>query len=406
MLHLQVKPYWLLFSALILLVNCSKRLSIQYASVEVAEEKIAYTERIIPAVTVYVSSLTQKDIQTAVDSVREMGGIVILPEGRAQITGLIRMFGGVSIVGQGPDKTILYRGDFTPDNPQRGIIEVNGLNGGNVRIQGISFEGFTTPDNDFRDAGIKLNGCQDFRIAHCFFENFGTAGILVNGASWGVIDRCVFKNIYKKAIGNLGYGVTIAGGESWNEEIQPGAKYATFIEDCDFYGCRHAVASNKSARYVFRHNYVAENVVSHSVDAHGPGYGSEIGTQWAEIYNNLIEKNTENREGIMIRGGSAVIYDNIVKDHRQAVVLTLDFDTRLDWKGPYPLPWQLHDTWCWNNTLNGKSAQPFVPKRSENYIREERDYFTRPKPGYRTFPYPHPLTNENNWKGFAEFNPY
>jgi hypothetical protein len=81
--HLQIKPYWLLFSALILLVNCSKRLSIQYASVEVAEEKIAYTERIIPAVTVYVSSLTQKDIQTAVDSVREMGGIVILPEGRA-----------------------------------------------------------------------------------------------------------------------------------------------------------------------------------------------------------------------------------------------------------------------------------------------------------------------------------
>lgn len=357
-------------------------------------------------VYIYLDSLSKANIQLAADSLRETGGIIVLPEGSLLVVGAIRLFGGVGIVGQGTNKTILYRGEATPKDPNLGIIEINGGNGGVVRIQGIRFEGFTTENNDYKDSGIKLNNVQDFRIAYCYFENFGNSGITVSNTSWGVIDHCVFKNIHKKAIGNLGYGESVFGNVYWNETIEPGSKYATFIEDCDFYGCRHAVASNKSARYVFRHNYVADNTVSHSVDAHGPGFGSEVGTQWVEIYNNLIEKHRENKEGIMIRGGEAVVYNNTVNDHREAIVFTLDFDKKIDWSEPYPHPWQVQNTWHWNNFHNGKIAKAFVPNRSENYIQENRDYFNTPKPNYKPFQYPHPLTDEKNWVGFSQFDTF
>lgn len=396
-MFLLLKKYLFIFSStLLLLVACvPKNIQKPFSTPAILNTPIF----------IYIENFNTKDIQAAADSLKESGGIIVLPEGEFLVRGVIRLFGGVSIVGQGIDKTILYRGDVVPNDPTKGIIEINGANGGSVRIQGISFIGFTT-ENDYPDVAIKLNNVQDFRVTFCYFEKFGSSGVVVNNTSWGVIDRCVFRNIYKKEIGNLGYGVSVYGGESWNDVIKPGAKYATFIEDCDFYGCRHAIASNKSARYVFRHNYVAENIVSHSVDAHGPGFNSTIGTQWAEIYNNLIEKHPENREAIMIRGGSAVIFNNIVRNHRQAIVLTLDFDKKLDWTGPYPLPWQVHDTWCWNNTLDGKPANVFVPKRSENYIQENRDYFIKPKPDYVAYPYPHPLRNEKIWSGFEIFNPY
>lgn len=397
-MSLLLKKYHFIVSAILLFaIACAPK-----SIIKSTESLIVLNSPII----VHVENLNLREIQAAVLSLRNTGGIVVLPEGELIISGTLRLRGGISLVGQGVDKTIIKRGDSEPENPTNGIIEANGSNGGSIRIQGISFIGFSY-ENDFRDAGIKLNHVEDFRITFCHFEKFGTAGILINNKSWGVIDRCVFKNVFKKEIGNLGYGVTIAGSdEGWDENIQPGSKYATFIEDCDFYGCRHAVASNKSARYVFRHNYVADNVVSHTIDAHGPGYGTTIGTQWAEIYNNLVEKSTVNREGIMIRGGSAVIYNNIVRNHSHGIVLTLDFDTRLDWTGPYPLPWQVHDTWCWNNTLDGKPANVFVPKRSENYIQENRDYYIKPKPDYVAYPYPHPLRNEKIWSGFEIFNPY
>ena len=44
---------------------------------------------------------------------------------------------------------------------------------------------------------------------------------------------------------------------------------ATVVEDSRLSLCRHAIASNKGGRYVFRNNYVTSGVVAHAIDAHG-----------------------------------------------------------------------------------------------------------------------------------------
>jgi len=72
--------------------------------------------------------------------------------------------------------------------------------------------------------------------------------------------------------------------------------------------------------------------------------------------------------------------------------------------GPYPniinkttnsVAWPhqaLEPIYAWNNTLNGKPNYP-VLKSPIAQIQENRDFYNNtPKPGYKPYPYPHPLT--------------
>lgn len=373
--------------SLIIACASSKKARYEYESVDIAfnKEEIFEIEE--------DTTLRQDYIQQAILALRKTGGTLILPKGEIEINGNLRVYGGIQLIGKGADQTILKRGKNNPNDENKGIIEVNGYNGEPILIKNIGFKGYEIEDNNFRDAGIKINNTANFIISNCVFEDFGNAAIGVNNKSWGVIFESHFERIFKKSINNLGYGISVSGDGIWHEDIQPGSEFATFVEDCTFSGCRHVIASNRAARYVFRNNHILEHPISHTVDAHGPGFGSKVGTQWVEIYNNLIENNLVNRDAIMIRGGSGVIYNNIIIKHRHAVHLTLDFDEKLDWETEYPLEWQVQNIWCWGNTLEGLEAKVFVPERSAAYIQEGRDFFIEEKPDYKAFPYPHPLRN-------------
>ncbi len=262
-----------------------------------------------------------------------------------------------------------------------------------TQIAGLNLIGVTQEGSAAHDAAIRLDNVPVFRVDHCRMQSFGTAGVHVRGETTGVIDHCTTVDVFRPAINNLGYGVVVYGPGYWREDLRPGGSGAVFIEDCEFIGSRHAVASNNGAWYVFRHNHVHQNAKTQAIDAHGHGYGSKIGTQYVEVYNNIVENPRQDAPAMLFRGGGGVVFDNTIRDHSRAIGLTLDFDSRIDWSAPYPIDWQIHDFWVWGNTLDGEPVEPYVPERSAEHIQRGRDYHTQPRPGYEPYVYPHPLAS-------------
>jgi len=344
-------------------------------------------------------------ISTAVDEASP-GDVVHVPAGCFEIKSMIALPEGISLVGAGAARTILYRrASLSEDTVVPLILMVGPDAPGASRVSGIAFISATFPGDVAQDAGIEIHDGIDFRIDSCYFQSFGMSGVLVTGDSRGVVDHCVFVDNYKPDIGNVGYGVAVLHDNVWDEQMNLGTAEATFIEDCIFAGCRHAITSNAGAHYVFRHNLVEEGVVSHPVDAHGPGYGSERGTRCVEIYRNTIRDPRHGPDtgevgqrptdiAILIRGGGGVIFDNIIHGYVEPIQCVLEFGTPEELRGSYPWPDQVHDLWIWDNRDEEGICVPNVNgyDKSREYIVLDRDYFSNAKADYVPFPYPHPLT--------------
>lgn len=293
------------------------------------------------------------------------------------------------------------------------------------------------------DIGIEFVECIDFIVTRCRFEGFGDAGINIihnDSLASGVIFKNEFFHNAKgpEALG-LGYGITVYGlNRVWITDPGLGSARFIFIEDNIFDYHRHSVAAGGCGLYVFRHNKVLNNVAGqggHAIDVHsarGSSHGlNSHGTRAVEIYNNelvnttytdgsLISKTNNNSHleetGINIRSGDAVVYNNTIKGYRFAVGIS-NYLLQDNPPPSYPaletpgylsglnlgpdhsgvkMPAGDGDLFCWNNKL--------IPLRLEydkissvfhnfgpQWWREGRDYHLVPKPGYRPYPYPHPL---------------
>ena len=333
-----------------------------------------------------ISDITAKsgsaaDIQAAADLIFAMGGgTVHIPEGDFSLGGSVTIRRDVKLVGAGMDKTIIRT---------RGTSMVVQATGENIRISGFSL----ISTNYDGGNGIKIDNCIDFRVDHLHIEGYSDeAGVFVTGVDTrGVIDHCYIK---MKPVSNLGYGVVIYRDDVWNEDMQLGTKYAVFIEDSTFVNARHAVAANAGAHYVFRHNLVQQGVVGQQVDAHGAYWGSKEGTRAVEVYDNVIENPTSGSErAIGIRGGGGVIFNNVIKGYEYAVLLHIEDGQDLSL---YPVYHQVHDLYIWDNSYDGTAEVVIsTQNNSREFIKENRDYFRYAKPDYVPYPYPHPLTLED-----------
>ena len=342
-------------------------------------------------VEITAASCAVPDIQAAVDRLPQ-GGVVRVPAGEVEAIGTITLNGGVSLVGAGWEQTKLYRGPGSDMMKGGTIISADGSNGKPIAISGLNLVGFLDPTSNGWDNGISVRDATDFRLHHCRFQRFGASAVGVRGKSRGVVDHCLFVDNFKPPINNVGYGVVVMGTGEWRDDLAPGSADSVFVEDSEFIGCRHAIASNAGARYVFRYNHIHGNVVGQAVDCHGTGYGSKHGTQWIEVYENLIEKPAGGYLAMYLRGGGGVVFHNTIRGYFGGIGVTLDADPKEDWTRPYPIPDQIGNMWLWENTLNGQAILPFIPPRSANHIQLDRDVFTRPLPGYQPYQYPHPLT--------------
>jgi hypothetical protein len=222
--------------------------------------------------------------------------------------------------------------------------------------------------------GVLLENAADFRVDNCSFTHTGFAGVRTNGASWGVVDHSTFDDQYKPRVGTDGYGVVVYGIDALEGEPF-GSGRATFVEDSSFSLCRHAVASNKGARYVFRYNYVALNEIAHAADSHGHEYGSTVGTEWIDVNNNLIEDPIYRGYAVRIRGGMGLVWSNAFIGYNQGIELTQDTDQET---GP---------VYIWDNTLLPDTS-PMVRARG---TMGTPTYSLSPPSDYVPYPYPHPL---------------
>ncbi len=308
----------------------------------------------------------QQDIQDAINALTGPGTVAVAP-GRYHIEGTLEIpMGGVVLRGAGADQTIFFRQTDGTTTPMVHAQQVQG-----IRISRIRFEGVTAAESDGQELGVLLEDVANFRIDHCYFTRTGFAGVRTNGSSYGVVDHCTFSDPYKATVGTDGYGVAVYGIDSL-EGLPFGSEQATFIEDSVFERCRHAVSSNKGARYVFRYNQVAQNQIAHAIDTHGTEFGSLVGTEWAEIYQNVVGTPIFDRYAVRLRGGAGVIWNNTFSQYRQAVELTEDTSQPT---GP---------VYIWNNLLD----PPTIPLVRARGTMGMPTYSLVSPDNYVPYPYP------------------
>jgi len=369
----------------------------------------------ISTANVTARSGSPEDIQAAVDAVVAAGGgTVYVPEGdfefdidpnktdsHGYIVGVI-IPGGINIFGAGKDKTILRQ----PKNPPRNsrMFHVDGKNNLPVRISGIKFiactnlTGYENPidgEDAITQRGICLLRVTDFRVDHCSFIDFSGTGVIADnryaprGANRGVIDHCDFDNPYKDIWERTlwGYGVGVGGTQLWDDWQSidhylgkyDGVNDIIYIEDCNFSRCRHAVTSNGGGFYVVRHCRFTEPRKTNyaPIDVHGLAGYTGPGGRGLEAYDNEIVGVAGVSPAFWIRGGGGVIYNNIITDCNQGVVLAKEGDITENW---------VHDLWIWGNSMNMGT----LLVNHGNYT-EGTEFFLSEK-SYTPYPYPHPLT--------------
>ena len=322
--------------------------------------------------------------------------IIVLPPGQWEVIDTIWIRSDdVTLIGSGAAHTVLFR-NSPPAGADRGVYTKPFLAAAGLarsRISSLSIVGWPATAYEDREVGIAFADCSDFRVDHCAMRLTGNSGVTTEGENNGVVDHCNFTEIYEEGIGNFGYGVSVYGdGVHRNEPF--GSGRATFIEDNRFDGCRHAVASNRSARYVFRHNHVTGNMVAHAIDAHGaefpptpqpacdPCYTADPtnpGTEWVEVYGNLLERPRDLRPAIRIRGGLGLVYNNTIRDHNVGVTLS---------RGTPQPTGPVH---IWGNDM-GTIALEIELKGACCGAGPTSEI--SPPTDYSPFPYPHPLVRD------------
>lgn len=357
----------------------------------------------------------------------------------------------VSVKGNGIGTTVLYRSEALSDGALSSMffIEFN-INYDlpcKMTIYGITFKSQIPSENNgadggslASDGGIKIINAVDFKIRDCRFENFGYAAIRIDhrdNLARGVIYSCDFIHNRKGGDGlGLGYGVAVFGEDlKWISNPRFGSRNFIFIESNVFDKHRHSVASAGCGLYVFRwntvyNNYIKDIAFASAVDAHEGTPAAALGsknhhaTRAVECYSNTIV-NTTFRNGntihsgvtedslssvaIHIRGGEALIHNNVINGYRFGVGVTEDGGL------PYPFKYQpgyssgkrrgvSHsgtdavngegDVFYWSNSFtvyNVNCAAFFNFETAGGALVSGRDYHSVVKPGYTSFTYPHPL---------------
>jgi hypothetical protein len=372
--------------------------------------------------TITAASGSQSHVQAAITSAKS-GDTVTLPAGA---------FAWSSAVSIPDTKKITLQGAGASST----IITVNltsgyALNAGfsKSRIAGI---GFYLPDSAH---AINVRG-SGWRVDHCRFNNPSTTvtkyGVYANGSSsnWvldGLVDNCEFFNSKVLAVADL----SLLAHGVWAQPLGLGTASAVYVEDCTFTFTKsgNCMDANYGGAYVFRYNTVNDSLVeAHSLQ------GTHRATRKWEIYNNTF--NQVNRAmwvPMFIRGGTGVIFDNVVTGKWSNPNIAVDnvrscaekgeaglCNGSSSWDGnesgqagypcrdqigrstdqwlwtsskPYP-PQALDPAYVWNNK-HGDNDVIIIQHSCETsafHIQPNRDYYNNvKKPGYTPYTYPHPL---------------
>lgn len=389
-------------------------------------------------------------IQEAVDSAED-GDVLILPGAAFAINETVIITRFVSIRGQGIQKTMLYWNkplQRTKSLPFGELsifnFKINSVKASGIVVSGIYFKGMasTLQIGDGKSflplAGVKFLNCNGFTVENCRFDYFGYAGVAVfhqDTLANGLIRNNQF---YHNAMRGSGYGVAVYGeNKVWVDDPKLGSSNFIFVEDNVFEFHRHSIASGGGSLFVFRHNYVLDNIVrpgGHAVDTHEARettatYNS-IGSRASEVYDNIFinRKDINGKDindksdrlsvfledaAVAIRSGDAVVFNNQASGYKWCVKISNWYlegteqeypvfggsgymsGKKLgpDHRGNKP-PQSDGDTFVWNNKVRPASSGKWNPASFINtepaWWIEGRDYHLQSRPGYKPYPYPYP----------------
>jgi hypothetical protein len=389
--------------------------------------------------TVTASDCSQEAVQAAVDDADD-GDTVMIPAGTCTWTtpaasgpAVVIQDKAVVLRGAGVDQTIII--DETGSTGNVSLLIPNGDSEKPFRVTAFTIRR-VLEEEDTDTFFILVSGPpKSYRVDHMKFvgSDFNTpdSAVFVSGDVYGVIDHC---ELYGGAARMGQYG---SDDESWKRPLAYGTAGAVYFEDNTFdsdyegleiYGV--GVDAGYGARYVFRYNTVRGGYAGN----HG-AHGSR-GTFSMEIYANEFIHSPMSWTPILSRGGTAVIYDNVLTgDFPDFINLYYDRSCRAGSQGlcdgtnpldgneessGYPCldqigratdasegavhPQMPAPVYEWNNLLNGGDIDMMrnpsfegetdeCPEQHAAHVQEGRDFFNDTEaPDYVPYVYPHPLT--------------
>jgi len=347
------------------------------------------------AATFEAKSPAREDVEAAVALAKD-GDVVSVPAGTARWTTpakntpSLRIAEGITLQGAGPGKTVIV--NDTEGEWNAHLIQLVGKPGGFYRVTGFTFR------RGKSGSGIQIQGSsKTFRVDHCRFEQ---TALGTYGETFGVVDNCEF---IESAV-----MVEDTDDAAWERPLALGTADAVYVENCSFDNDGGDVIDGKAGgRYVFRNNMVTDGFVH----GHGRDTGDARSLFSFEIYDNVLIATTNVFRGVFLRGGTGVIYRNTLHGFRVPIDLThycacggsctdypkctvypcLDQVGRsadIDGDGEQ----ELEPLYAWGNIEEGAPA----PVRSNcSFIAAGRDFYDGvERPGYRAYPFPHPLRDE------------
>ena len=348
------------------------------------------------------------DLQAAIYRA-QTGDTIVVPAGRFPFTGKVLAPDGIHIKGAGRDATYLIMSG--PSTRGYAMITVDARTGRPFIFSGITLQGRLdqlqganrqTAVTKVQDQGLLIKGAaKDVQIYDSRFTKFTRAGIELIGSQGSAPGEQTGVIYHNEFIDNwytyLGYGVAVVGSPaSWRRPVRLGTADAIFVEDNLFRRNRHCVTSSNGGNFVARHNLVEDNYQDAAAfDAHGLVPSWPRGTRTVEIYQNTVRNSIRRWAGAQIRGGSGVVWGNHWSGVTHGVVLTLENPPRSRPLVSYPALDQIGNpgrVYVWDNVPDDVFVTPTPNSRGIDYwLRQDRDYFLSPKPGYEPYPYPHPL---------------
>jgi hypothetical protein len=279
--------------------------------------------------TVYDSDGSVASVR-ALHNIAHDGDTITLPAGTFTWTSPVNITKGITLQGQTTisgagtadpvinDLTIIK--DDTPRNGKGAYILAARIatSAQSFRLTGITFRAGTTTAVCRSNGPIRLHSeveNKKMRVDHCHFDQlYQTRCIWVSGWCEGVADHNVMRKrteigsteaflIFSGKYGNDSEGL---GHGSWADYPWYGTDKFFFIEDNTIeFGA--ATDTQQGARFVYRHNYNINAVVT----THGTEGGAARGSRVCEVYDNTFHWTTSHGAPVGLRSGTILVHDNV-----------------------------------------------------------------------------------------------
>lgn len=267
------------------------------------------------AKTIVCPTCSQSDFEHAYYVESQPGDTIVLPAGAATWgnssrgnAGVIYIITNVTVVGQG-DATVITLDD-TGKTYANGVIACwAAATFSHFKIVGSDVNPVTAFQvESYSNPATGLNFTGGFRLTDITFSGGlggGYFAYIGSGVSSGLIDHC-------RLTGDVGSAELIFGRgptNAWQTNNTLGGAQNIFIEDCTINNVGYVCDANSNARFVVRYNTMTG---SNKIDGHGLASNTPArGVRNMEIYGNHFTLVSPFSAAIEIRGGTAMIFDNL-----------------------------------------------------------------------------------------------